>query len=95
MKVGYVYIVASRRNGTIYVGCTSNLVQRTWQHRTAAIDGFTSEHGCTLLVWYEPHDDLQEARLRERQIKKWNRAWKLKLIEDHNPQWEDLFDQLI
>lgn len=66
MKVGFVYIVASRRDGTIYVGCTSNLVQRIWQHRTRRIEGFTSEHDCTLLVWYEPHDDLQQARLRER-----------------------------
>jgi putative endonuclease len=95
MKVGFVYIVASRRNGTIYVGCTSNLVQRIWQHRTGTIEGFTSEHDCTLLVWYEPHDDLQQARLRERQIKKWNRAWKLKLIEERNPRWEDLFKGLI
>ena len=95
MKAGFVYIVASQRNGTIYVGCTSNLVQRIWQHRTGTIEGFTSEHDCTLLVWYEPHDDLQQARLRERQIKKWNRAWKLKLIEERNPRWEDLFEGLI
>ena len=94
MKDGYVYIMASCRNGTIYTGSTSTLVQRMHQHRTKAVEGFTSEHDCTLLVWYECHDDLQEARLRERRIKKWNRDWKLRLIEETNPGWNDLFDQL-
>lgn len=95
MKVGYVYIVASRRNGTIYTGSTSNLIQRIWQHRNGVGGEFTSETGCTLLVWYEAHDDLQGARLRERQIKKWNRPWKLRLIEEMNPRWDDLFDRII
>jgi putative endonuclease len=95
MKAGYVYIMASQRNGTIYTGSTSNLIQRAWQHRNKVVDGFTEENGCTLLVWYEAHDDLQEARLRERRIKKWNRPWKLRLIEEMNPRWDDLFDAII
>lgn len=95
MKGGYVYIMASRRNGTIYTGSTSNLIQRVWQHRNKVVDGFTKENDCILLVWYEAHDDLQEARLRERQIKKWNRSWKLRLIEEMNPRWDDLFDAII
>lgn len=95
MRAGYVYIVASQRNGTIYTGSTSNLIQRTWQHRNGVGGEFTSDTGCRLLVWYEAHDDLQEARLRERQIKKWNRPWKLRLIEENNPRWDDLFDRII
>ncbi|MGK6319175.1 GIY-YIG nuclease family protein [Sphingomonas sp. DT-204] len=95
MKGGYVYIMASRRNGTIYTGSTSNLVQRVWQHRNRVADGFTKEHRCVILVWFEAHDDLQEARLRERQIKKWNRPWKLRLIEEMNPRWDDLFETII
>lgn len=90
-KPGYVYIMASARNGTIYVGVTSDLAARAWQHRTGAIDGFTRQYGCTLLVWYEAHDDLENARLRERQIKKWNRQWKLSAIERMNPEWRDLY----
>ena len=104
MKAGSVYIVASQRNGTVYTGSTSNLVQRAYQHRTGMIDGqgllrdisdvFTKENGYRLLVWFEAHDDLQEARQRERQIKKWNRIWKLRLIEELNPDWDDLFESL-
>ena len=86
--------MASRPNGTIYTGVTSDLQARTYQHRHRLIEGFTREHGCTLLVWCERHDDLQEARLRERQIKKWKRAWKIELIERDNPQWRDLFETL-
>ena len=74
MKSGFVYIVASQRNGTVYIGSTSDLVERAWQHRTGAVAGFTREHGCKMLVWYEAHDDLQEARLRELQMKKWKRS---------------------
>lgn len=87
--------MANRRNGTIYTGSTSNLVQRVWQHRNHVIDGFTDDHECVLLVWFEVHDDLQEARRRERQIKKWNRPWKLRLIEENNPRWGDLFDRIV
>lgn len=94
MKSGCVYIMASKRNGTIYTGITSDLPARTYQHRNGMVDGFTKQHGCTILVWYEAHDDLQEARLRELQIKRWKRAWKIELIEWDNPQWRDLYDAL-
>ena len=93
-KIGYVYIMASRLNGTIYLGVTSDLAKRAYQHRNALIDGFTKTYGCRLLVWYEAHDELDSARLRERQLKKWNRDWKLRLIEDKNPDWLDLYESL-
>ena len=95
MKAGYVYIMASKRNGTIYIGVTSELVQRVWQHRTGNVAGFTKKYGCKLLVWYEAYDDLQEARLRELQMKKWKRLWKITTIETMNPQWRDLYLDLI
>lgn len=94
MKAGFVYIVASQRNGTIYTGSTNDLVKRIYQHRAGAVEGFTKEYGCNFLVWFEAHDDLQEARRREAQIKKWNRAWKLRLIEEVNPEWKDLYESL-
>ncbi len=86
--------MASRRNGTLYLGVTSDLVRRAYQHRERLIDGFSKEHGCRALVWYEMHDDLQEARRRELQMKKWKRAWKLDLIEQANPLWKDLYETL-
>ena len=95
MKAGFTYLMASRVNGTTYVGSTSNLVARAYQHRNGLVDGFTREHGCRLLVWFEAHDDLQEARRRESQIKKWKRDWKLKLIESENPDWLDLYPGLL
>lgn len=94
MRQGFVYIMASRVNGTTYVGSTSNLIQRTYQHRNALVDGFTRKHGCSLLVWFEVHEDLQEACLRERQIKRWKRDWKLRMIEQRNPDWLDLYPTL-
>ena len=94
MKAGYVYMMASRLNGTLYLGVTSNLVQRAYQHRNELADGFSRRHGCKLLVWFETHEDLQEARVREFQIKKWKRDWKLKLIERQNPDWLDLYPTL-
>ncbi len=87
-------MMANRPNGTLYTGVTSDLAARTYQHRNALVQGFTKEHGCTLLVWFEVHDDLEEARRRELQIKKWKRAWKIELIEQGNPRWEDLFEML-
>ena len=95
MKRGFVYIMASGRNGTINIGVTSDLVKRAWEHRTGAVPGFTRQHGCKLLVWYEAYDDLQEARLRELQMKKWKRIWKLSTIEQMNPEWDDLYPTLI
>ena len=95
MKPGYVYIMASKRNGTIYIGVTSDLIGRVWQHRNGLVGGFTRKHGCKLLVWYEAYDDLQKARLRELQMKKWKRLWKISTIEAGNPNWDDLYPTLV
>ena len=92
---GFVYLMASKRNGPFYFRVTSDLRVRTWQHRNKVVAGFTKDHGCTPLVWYEAHDDIQTARSRERHMKKWKREWKLELIERDNPQWKDLFDSLV
>lgn len=85
-----VYILASRRNDTLYTGVTSDLPRRLFAHRTDAIAGFTRDHGVKLLVWFEPHATMASAIQREKRIKKWNRAWKLELIEKDNPDWRDL-----
>ncbi|MEW4468734.1 GIY-YIG nuclease family protein [Parasphingorhabdus sp. JC815] len=95
MRPGFVYLMANKRNGTIYLGVTSNLPQRAYQHRNGLIDGFSKDYDCKLLVWFEVHDDIQEARRRELQMKKWKRAWKLRLIENENPQWKDKFESLL
>ena len=95
MKAGYVYIMASRKNGTIYIGSTSDLIKRAYEHREGLVDGFTKENGCKLLVWFEAHDDLREARRRELQIKEWKRAWKVRLIEENNLEWDDLYLSLL
>lgn len=87
-----VYILASRRNGTLYVGVTSDLVRRVWQHREHQVAGFTARHDVTLLVWYELHPRMESAILREKRIKAWKRKWKLELIEAGNPYWRDLWD---
>lgn len=92
---GFVYIMANQRNGTIYIGATSDLPRRVWEHRNGVIPGFTRKFGCKLLVWYEAHDDLQDARLRELQMKKWKRIWKLSEIEQLNPVWQDLYPTLL
>jgi putative endonuclease len=86
----YVYILASRRNGTLYVGMTDDLVRRVWEHQIGAVPGFTRKYGVKMLVWYEQHETRETAFQRERQIKRWNRAWKLQLIERFNPNWKDL-----
>ncbi len=86
--------MASKRNGTLYLGVTSDLLARAFHHRTGMIEGFSKKYGCTLLVWFEAHDDLQNARYRELQMKKWKRAWKIELIERDNPQWKDLYPTL-
>ena len=95
VKAGYVYIMASGRNGTLYIGVTSDLLKRVWEHRTGVVAGFTRKFGCKLLVWYAAYDDLQEARLRELQMKKWKRLWKLREIEEMNPDWQDLYPTLL
>ena len=89
-----VYILASRRNGTLYVGVTSNLAARVWQHKQGEIPGFTRTHGVKTLVYVEPHATMDAAITREKQIKKWRRAWKLELIERMNPVWRDLYDEI-
>ncbi|MFM5885799.1 MAG: GIY-YIG nuclease family protein [Novosphingobium sp.] len=89
-----VYIVASARNGTIYVGVTSDLVMRTWQHREGVADGFSKRYDCKLLVWYEQHATMEFAILREKQLKAGSRKRKLALIETMNPTWRDLFDEI-
>jgi putative endonuclease len=90
----WVYLLASRRNGTLYVGMTDDLARRVWEHRTGAVPGFTSKYSVKTLVWYEQHESRESAFQRERQIKKWNRAWKLELIEKFNSHWSDLAEQL-
>jgi putative endonuclease len=89
-----VYILASKRNGTLYVGVTNDLVGRIWQHKTHAVGGFTSAHAVHLLVYFELHADIYEAITREKRIKKWNRLWKIGLIEEFNPEWIDLYDSI-
>ena len=94
MKQPCVYILASRRNGTLYIGTTSNLVQRVWQHKNEVAGGFTERYGVTTLVWYEGHETMLSAVAREKQLKEWKRAWKLQLVERSNPLWRDLFEDL-
>ncbi|MFT4279245.1 MAG: GIY-YIG nuclease family protein [Rhodopseudomonas sp.] len=95
MRQPYVYMVASRRNGTLYVGVTSDLPKRAYEHREGLVDGFSKKYGCGLLVWYEPHETMLEAIAREKQIKAGSRAKKIALIENLNPGWLDLYDRLI
>jgi putative endonuclease len=86
---------ASQRNGTLYIGVTSDLVQRVWQYKNDLAEGFTQKYGVYTLVYYELHDDMENAILREKWLKKWNRAWKLRLIEEKNPDWDDLHGSII
>ena len=94
MKQPAVYILASQRNGTLYIGVTSDLIKRIWEHRNDAVEGFTQKYRVHLLVYYELHSDMAAAIMREKQLKKWNRAWKLALIEKNNSQWRDLWEDL-
>jgi putative endonuclease len=93
--VFHTYIMASRRNGTIYTGSTDALIKRVWEHKHKTRGGFTAKHEVNILVWYEPHDTREGAFRRERRIKEWRRSWKLLLIEEHNPTWRDLYDELV
>ncbi|WP_210356724.1 MULTISPECIES: GIY-YIG nuclease family protein [Sphingomonas] len=90
----YVYIMASARNGTLYIGSTVDLVRRIWEHRNGVVEGFTKRYGCHLLVWYEAHESWEYARQRELQMKNWRRNWKLQEVEGFNPEWEDLYDRI-
>ena len=93
-KTGYVYIMANRKNGTIYTGVTSDLAKRVHEHRESLVAGFTRRYGCKRLVWFEAFDDIQQARQRELQIKEWKRVWKVKRIEEANLDWIDLYPTL-
>jgi putative endonuclease len=90
-----VYILASSPNGTLYVGVTSNLVQRIWQHRQGGVPGFSSRYEVHRLVYYELHGDMEHAILREKRLKKWERRWKLRLVNEFNPEWRDLWEPLL
>jgi putative endonuclease len=90
-KSSYVYILASGLNGTLYIGVTSNLIKRVWEHREGVVDGFSKQYGVKNLVWYEIHTEIMEAIRREKQIKKWERSWKVELIQQSNPRWRDLY----
>ena len=90
-----VYILASKRNGTLYIGVTSNLVKRIWEHKNDLIAGFTKRYGVHRLVWYELHDSMESAIAREKRLKEWKRLWKLELIEETNPDWQDLYSTIV
>ncbi|WP_255517445.1 GIY-YIG nuclease family protein [Herbaspirillum sp. SJZ107] len=94
-KSSYVYMMANTPYGTLYVGSTTNLVQRIWQHREGVIEGFTKLHGLKRLVWYEVHGEIMDAGLREKQIKLWKRDWKVNLIQEMNPEWRDLYEEIV
>jgi putative endonuclease len=91
----FVYIMANRKHGTLYTGVTNDLLRRTSEHREGLVPGFTKTHGCKTLVWFEPHDDIEFAITREKRIKKWPRPWKDRLIEEQNPDWRDLWWEII
>ena len=94
MKTYYVYILASKRNGTLYIGVTSDLIRRVCEHKNDLIEGFTKKYQIHQLVYYEQTNDVREAITREKQMKKWKRSWKIELIEEHNPEWKDLYDDI-
>ncbi len=89
-KQYYVYILASSKHGTLYIGVTSDLLKRIWEHKEGGVEGFTKKHSVHKLVWYEVHQDIEAAIVREKRLKAWKRDWKIKLIEENNPEWLDL-----
>jgi putative endonuclease len=91
----FVYMLASRRDGTLYIGVTNDVIGRTWEHKNDIVKGFTKKYGVHILVWFERHGDINIAIAREKQLKGWNRAWKIKLIEEENSGWNDLYDKLL
>ena len=93
-KGGWVYLMTNRRNGTLYLGVTANLAVRVWQHRTGTVEGFTKKYGLNRLVWYERFEDIRDAIQREKTMKHWSRAWKVRLIHAMNPEWDDLYELL-
>ncbi|MFB3100833.1 MAG: GIY-YIG nuclease family protein [Gammaproteobacteria bacterium] len=90
-----VYMMASQRNGTLYIGVTSNLIKRIWEHKTNVVEGFTKKYGIHLLVWYEVHETMGSAIQKEKALKKWQRKWKMDLIESFNPEWKDLYKTIV
>ncbi len=90
----YIYILASKKNGTLYIGVTSNLQKRVWEHKQKLIKGFTEKYNVHMLVYYEQFEDIEQAITREKQLKKWNRHWKIKLINTMNPGWDDLYSKI-
>jgi putative endonuclease len=95
MKVPVVYILTNAARGTLYVGVTSDLIKRVWQHREGLVEGFTKEQALKRLVWFEPHATMMSAIVREKAIKKWRRVWKLELVETSNPEWLDLWSNIV
>lgn len=93
-KQGFIYILASKRRGTIYIGVTSDLAKRIWQHKNNTVEGFTDKYDVKLLVYYEAFDEITNAIEREKQLKRWHRQWKINLIEENNPDWDDLYKTL-
>ena len=94
-KTGYVYILANKENGTLYIGVTSNLEHRVWQHKNGSFKGFSKKYNVSKLVYFEQHQSMEEAIVREKQLKYWKRDWKERIIEENNPEWHDLYDQLL
>ncbi len=94
-KQPVVYMLASKRNGTLYLGVTSDLVRRIWEHKNNLAEGFSKRYKVHRLVWYEAHESMESAITREKRLKKWRRKWKLDLIETGNPDWRDLYDEII
>jgi putative endonuclease len=90
-----VYILTNKRNGTLYIGVTSDLANRIWEHKNNMVDGFTKKYNLHRLVWYELHDDMESAIIHEKRLKEYKRSWKLKLIESMNPDWQDLYDSIV
>ena len=90
-----VYILASKTNGTLYIGVTSDLIKRVWEHKNSMVDGFTKRYKVHRLVWYELHETMESAIEREKRLKKWKRAWKLRLIQSMNPNWQELYDTIV
>jgi putative endonuclease len=90
-----VYILTNKRNGTLYIGVTSDLANRIWEHKNNMVEGFTKKYNLHRLVWYELHDDMESAIIHEKRLKEYKRSWKLKLIESMNPDWQDLYDSIV
>jgi putative endonuclease len=94
MKQYFVYILASKRNGTLYIGVTNNLIKRVYEHKTDLVDGFTKKYRVHNLIYYEIYNSIDDAIVREKRLKKWKRQWKIELIEKNNPEWMDLYERL-